>query len=107
MGFSDLIGLANRVTRDVVGGDPVSYVPSEGDQVELTGIFDDPFLHVDVGTAGVTGSGPVAFLLLEDLDGNDPEEDSEATLIHNDVTYSIREVQKDGQGGVRLLLHKV
>ena len=101
------MGPVNRATLNVVGGDPVSYVPSEGDPIEWNVIMDDPFLHVDVGTAGVTGSGPVAFGLLEDLDGNDPEEDTEATLIHGETTYSIREVQKDGKGGVRLLLHKV
>jgi hypothetical protein len=44
-------------------------------------------------------------LRLADLP-SDPEDDS-PTITVEGVEYSVREPQKDGQGGVLLLLHQV
>lgn len=105
MGFADLLALADSVSQDVLG-DTVTYTPGVGAPVTVLGIFDQPYAMVDALTPGVTSSGPVVFLLLSDLP-SDPETDLTATLTVAGVVYSLDTVQKDGVGGVRILLHEV
>lgn len=106
MAFSDLLGSVNRIVTEVTGGDPVSYAPGVGSPVTVKAIFDVPYAFIEVGTAGISGSGPVMFVLLGDLP-SDPETDEDATITHDGTTYTIAQCQKDGKGGVRMLLHKV
>lgn len=86
-------------------GDPTIYTSSSGQAAQPKGIFDDAFVHVDAGEAGVTSTGPAVFYRLVDLP-TDPEND-EPELVIAGVTYRVIDVQKDGQGGVMLRLHRV
>ena len=106
MDFSELMALTDRASLDGPLGGSVTYTPGVGSSETVRGIFDAVHQLVDAGTPGVSLSGPVVFLLLEDLP-SDPEEDLDATVTVGSTEYSFREVQKDGQGGVRILLHKV
>jgi hypothetical protein len=103
MTFSDLLATADRVTLDILG-DSVTYAPTTGAAVVVTGIFDSAYVRVDAGHAGVSSTGPAVFLLLADLP-SDPAEDA-ATITVESVQYEIREVQKS-QGAVLLFLHRV
>jgi hypothetical protein len=72
--------------------------------VDVRGIFDAAYVRVEAGRAGVSSSGPAVFLRLEDLP-TDPENDEPIMTVAG-VNYTVREAQKDGQGGIHLLLHR-
>lgn len=105
MAFPDLLAAADRAALQHLGG-PVRYTPSpiNGDAVDVTGIFDAAAVHQDVGQAGLVSQGPQVFLRLADLPV-DPEDDDPTVVVAGNE-YRVREVQKDGQGGVLLLLHR-
>ncbi len=110
MAFSDLLAVADRACLTHLGR-TVRYEPNIGVAVDVTGVFDAEYVRVDAGQAGLESSGPAVFLRLEDLkDANgvplpDPDDD-EPTITVAGVAYRVRERQKDGQGGIRLLLHR-
>jgi hypothetical protein len=101
MGFTDLLASADRAALQHLGS-TVRYAPKVGDPVEVRGIYDAAYLKATVGQAGVSGSVPAVFLMLSDL----PEDPSSgnATITVDGASFKVREVQKDGQGGVVLQL---
>lgn len=103
MSFTALLVQADRLTLSTLG-ESVTYSPSEGAAVLVTGIFDEAYVLVDGGQAGVSSAGPAVFLLLADLP-SDPADD-EAVITRASIDYSVREAKPDGQGGILLLLHK-
>ncbi len=103
MAFADLLDVATRTVRDHLGG-TVRYQPEVGDAVNVVGVFDAAYQHVNAGEAGVESASPAVFLRLADLPA-DPDDD-EPTITVGGVDYRVRECQKDGQGGVVLLLHR-
>jgi len=105
MGFPALLASSDRAVLQHLGG-TVVYAPSDGEPVEVPGIFDAAWVRVDAGEAGVTSVGPAVFLRLSDLP-SDPEDDAGARVTAGGTTYRIREAQRDGQGGVVLHLHRV
>jgi hypothetical protein len=73
--------------------------------VDLVGVFDAAYVLAEAGgRVGVTSSLPAVFVRLEDLPLN-PDED-QPTITVAGVAYKIHEVQRDGQGGALLLLHR-
>jgi hypothetical protein len=86
-------------------GEATTYSPGVGQAVQVQGIFDAAYVRVDAGEAGVSSVGPAVWYRLADLPV-DPVED-EPQIVVGTVTYEVREAQKDGQGGVLLLLRKV
>lgn len=105
MAFADLVTALDRTTRANLGGEPVIYRPETGESVTASGIFDDRYVAIIEGEAGVEQVGPAVFLRLEDL-STDPEVDNPILTIRG-VDYRVRERQPDGMGGVRLLLQLV
>lgn len=105
MAWPALLAAADRAALHHLGG-AVRYAPSAGDPVDVRGIFDATYVRQDAGHAGVVSSGPAVFLRLADLP-SDPTVDEGATITVDAVQYRIREPQKDGQGGVLLLLYQV
>jgi hypothetical protein len=103
MGWATHLATADRAVMGILGG-PVLYGPSAGEALEVRGIFDAVHVKVDAGTAGVSSAGPAVFLCLADLP-TDPEDD-DPTITVAGTAYRVREVQRDGPGGVVLLLHK-
>lgn len=101
-GFADLLGIADRAVREILGSS-VSYAPGTGAPVSVLGVFDAAYQRVDLGSSGVSSVGPAVFLRLEDLPTN-PETDAACRVTVAGVTYLAHTVEPDGLGGVRLLL---
>lgn len=105
MSFATLLAASDGAVLQHLGG-PVTYAPSVGAAVAVTGIFDAAYVPVSAGgQVSVSSSGPAVFLRLADLP-SDPAED-EPTITVDARTYRVTEVQKDGVGNVLLLLHRV
>lgn len=105
MGFAEILALSDVTVRDVLGRS-LTWTTGAGAPSEVVGVFDAAYVRVDLGPAGVSSPGPAVFFpVLADL-ATDPEEDPTATVTVSGVVYSFYEVQKDGQGAVRLFLHR-
>lgn len=106
MGWAEQLEAADRVAMQHLGGETVTYKPGAGAPVPVTGIFDEAYVLADASDARVSSSGPAVFLRLADLP-SDPEADTGVVEVTVGAkTYRRREVKKDGQGGVLLLLHE-
>lgn len=106
MSFADLVAKMDRSAQSVLGGEPVTYDPSTGPPVVVTGIFDERYVFAKGDAdAGVETLGPAVFFRLADLP-EDPELD-EPTLTIRDVDYRVIERRPDGMGGIVLALRKV
>jgi hypothetical protein len=103
MTFRALLARADSIAKEHLG-EPLQYEAASGLTVVVRGVFDAAYVRVDAGLAGVSTCGPAVFLRLEELPA-DPEID-EPKLTINAAEYRVREVQKDGLGGVLLLLHR-
>ena len=97
--------MADGPVRGILGSASISYAPSVGAPVVVSGVFDASYVRVDLGT-GVSSVSPAVFLRLSELPSN-PETDEGATVTVAGVAYVAHEVQPDSVGGVLLLLHKV
>jgi hypothetical protein len=106
MSFLDLVAKVDRSVRSSLGGESVTYDPSSGPPVTVTGVFDEQYvLAKGSAEAGVEALGPAVFLRLEDLP--DDSEDDEPILTIRNVDYRVIERRPDGMGGVVLALRKV
>jgi hypothetical protein len=104
----DWAGLVGRLNTACVEhlGQAVQYRTGAGQVVTIDDvIFDDGHVRIDATPAGVTSTGPWVFVKLADLP-TDPEEDDPDVMV-NGTTYRVFEVQRDGQGGAKLMLKKV
>jgi hypothetical protein len=109
MGMAAHIERTDLAVLRLLGDDDkvITYVsPHFQRSVPLRGLFDQAYQRTDVGTPGVVDCQPALFCRLSDLPG-DPEEDEGARVQVGSDEYEVREPQKDGHGGVVLLLHKV
>jgi hypothetical protein len=83
----------------------IEYTPSGGSPVTTIGIFDNQYQAVDPETGAIiTSTEP----MLGVKDANLPR----APIAKDEVSvrgqdYRVIEVQKDGHGGSKLLLHKI
>ncbi len=105
MGFADLVAAGDRAVQASLGSVPVHYVPAFGTPpaVDVTGIFDPEFRGaLDTSQQGVAVLGPAVFLSLASLP-IDPATDDPVITVAG-IDYRMREVQKDGMGGVMLHL---
>lgn len=107
MTFPSLLAAADRAALGLVGG-VVRYVPSMAEPVDVRGVFDNADANATVQGQEVVSSGPRVFLRLSDLP-SDPREGVAGypRVVVEGTTYSTRDVRKDGQGGVLLLLSEV
>jgi hypothetical protein len=104
MAFSALLEMADRAALSILGG-AVQYRPTVGEPVDVAGIFDAAYVRAEVGDAGVSSSQPAVFLRESDLPFN-PDEDTDPTILVAGEAYVVREVKRDGMGGVVLLMHR-
>lgn len=104
MAFTDLLTVADRAVREVLGSSVV-YTPGVGAAVTVRAVFDAAFVRVDLGQPGVASVSPAVFLRLADLPSN-PETDTACRVTAEGVTYLAHTVEPDGLGGVRLLLSR-
>jgi hypothetical protein len=104
--FNALVELADRAAMALLGGSTITYTPQGGVPVQVTGIFDAPYvLAKGDAEAGVETLGPSVFFRLEDLP-TDPEDD-EPTLTIGGAVYRVDQRRPDGIGGIVLGLHLV
>lgn len=86
-------------------GVPTTYDPAGASPpVTVRGIFDAAYVRAEVGEAAVSSAEPMVFYRLADLPV-DPAVAAPVITVDG-VVYVVIDVQKDSQGGVRLLLHK-
>ena len=106
MGFAEFLATADGAAQRILGG-LVTYTPSFGTGVDVTGIFTAHHFVQPVLEGGVVSVAPAVFFRLADLP-SDPEENLPQlpTITKDGVEYAVREVQKDGEGGVLLLLRR-
>lgn len=105
--WPDLINAARDVAVETLGI-PFTYIDKDGAETQVeAGIFFNDFIAEPFAGdgPGVTNSAPVLGISLADLPV-DPEDD-DGEVIVNGQRYIVRVVQKDGQGGARLVLEKV
>lgn len=103
MAYADLVAAADRAAQTNLGGVSVTYAPAVGAPVVVQGLFDERFVVVPAdANLGVEQIAPAVFLRVSDLPA-DPDVD-DPTLTIAGRTYSVRERQRDGMGGIRLLL---
>ncbi len=105
MSFGDLLTVADVAVRAHLG-DAVTYTPTVGSPVEVTGPFDRVYVKVDAQQAGISSSGPAVWLSLDDLP-SDPAVDTAATVTIGGTVYRPHTYEPDGKGGILLLLHEV
>jgi hypothetical protein len=107
MDFPSLLAAADRAALAHLGGS-VRYVSATGSAVDVRGVFDDADDNAIVQGQEVVSSGPRVFLRIADLPMDpDGELKGYPQLVVGGKTYSARDVRKDGQGGVLLLLNEV
>lgn len=108
MNFVDLLESADRSVTRILGekseDGAIVYTPGVGAAVSVNGIFDAAYRREEAGEAGVSTSEPAVFVRLSDLP-SDPRTDTPALVIRG-ITYGVREVEPDGDGGVRLFLQE-
>lgn len=104
MDFPSLLAAADRAALAHLGGS-LRYVSATGVEVDVSGVFDNADDNVIVQGQEVVSSGPRVFFLLSDLP-TDPRDElgGYPRVVIAGETYSTRDVRKDGQGGVVLLL---
>jgi hypothetical protein len=105
MGFSALLGAADRVVQDKLGDTTVTITPGAGVPVDVTALYDAPHERVSATDPGVTETAPSISVLLADFPNDPTERDFTATI--NGVEYEPREVQPDGKGRVVIFLREI
>lgn len=86
-------------------GEPATYTPSGGSPVEVLGIYDDLYEAVDPQTGAIITSTQPVLGIKDDHLPDPPQQDDTVTV--RGVTYRVKEVQTDGQGGSKLFLHRL
>ena len=104
MGYADLVLAADHAAKVLLGGVTATYAPEVGAPVSVVGLFDERYVKVTAGSHGAVEScGPAFFCHIADLP-IDPEND-DPTITIAGTAYNVVERQRDGVGGIRLLLH--
>jgi hypothetical protein len=107
--FADLLAKVDAATSDLLGDSGITYAPSGGSPVPISGIFDDLYELVDPRDPGVSMTAPAVGARLVDLPA-DPSADSEerqgARVAVGSTQYRIREAKPDGKGWVILILQE-
>lgn len=88
-------------------GENVLYTPVDGSPAfSVVGIYNNVWREVDPQSGTIVSSNqPNLGVRLSDFLGNVPIEG--ATFTIRSVAYKVTDVQEDGEGGAKCLLHKV
>lgn len=95
-----LLGVATRCL-----GEPVVYSAAGCDPVAIKAVWDGVYEEVDPNTGAIVVSTKPS-VSVRDSDLPQPPAQGD-TLTDGDQGYRVIEVQTDGQGGSKLLLHKI
>ena len=108
--FKDLYKITHDINTNVIGEDieDVIYSPTSGDPFELHGIFDNNYEGVDASSEVVVSSNICVFschLSHFEYEEVTPRKGDGIEIVG--ISYTVTDAQEDGQGGVKLILHKV
>lgn len=99
----DFDALVNAPLAELFGRG-VTYTPSGGDPVEVTGIFQAQHQTVETeGELTFSSTAPVLWIRLADWPQAPARFDG---VIVDAAAYIIEDVRPDGQGGVKLILKR-
>lgn len=103
--FKGLYEVTHNVNTQVIG-DIANYTTVNGDEFEIRVVFDNGYERVDQLTQTVVSSNEcVANCHLNNFpEGIEPEPNDELEIDGN--TYVVIDAEEDGEGGVRLIMHK-
>lgn len=93
-----------------VFGQPITFRPAAGGAFPITGVFDDAYLGVVMGTDGdpaIATIDPVLGVQLSQFTAlglADPDQDDTLTVDAVGKTYMVMNVEPDGKGLVKLRL---
>ncbi len=85
-------------------GESVTYTPAGGSPSTIVGIFNDIFEAIDQNSGGIMSARPTLGVAVADF-GTLPSPGDAFTI--RSVSYEIEEIQRDGEAGLVLHLHKV
>jgi hypothetical protein len=106
--FPELLGVADRMLLNSLGVNTTYASTPTGPSSVVRGIFSAAYVRAEVGEAGVSSGGPAVFYRFGDLPSDPGDGDArQFRIVVAGVTYRGVEVEKDGQGGVVIRLHKV
>lgn len=111
MAFGDLVASMDRAALAVLGG-TVLYAREFAGPVSVSGLFEATYRRTDIADAGAENAMPAVFCVLADLQAAvgdatyDPDGDTVIVTVGG-TDYRVKEVKKDGMGGVILLLSEV
>lgn len=104
--FEDLYKI-NHDINSKIHGDVADYTTIGNVNFTIEGVFDNNYERVDPSSDMVISSNVCVFSChLENFpDGSEPNENDRLVIKSQD--YKVIDPQEDGQGGVKLILHKV
>ena len=104
MGWTDLTTRIQEAGQTIFG-ETVTYTPTSGTPETVTGIFDaEHHFQEVIGETVIETSRPRLVVRSASL-STDPVRTN--TVAVRGVTYTVLEVQPDGQGDIELILEKV
>jgi hypothetical protein len=103
MAFADLIGIVDRLVNQHVGETVRCSRWGVDPWVSVRGVFSAQYQIGQALDTGVMSSSPAVFVRVADLPV-DPDSDETLIVERGGTQYRVRESQKDGDGGVLLLL---
>lgn len=85
----------------------VSYLPKDRAGFEVRAVFDNAYQAIDPTTQEViTSTKPMIGVKLADFEEKLAKPRQDDKVIIKEVTYTVIDVQPDGQGGASLILHR-
>jgi len=102
--FNSLLARADdQVLNILQGGELIRFLPRNDAPVLVRGIFDKAFEVISDGEAGLMSFQPAIFIRVEDLGAQPIEEDDRFEV--DGALFEVREVKRDGKGGIMILMH--
>lgn len=84
----------------------VTFTPAGGPPIVVRGIFNNVWREVDPGTDAIISTNqPNLGIRLSDF-GTRPPRDGDTVTV-NGIAYRVSDPQEDGEGGCKILLHKI
>lgn len=109
--FDELIERADRAVHSVLGAQEITYAPTVGAPVPVTGIFDEQYVLVGGELdARVAATGPAFFCRRSDLPAGFEEDRPTLTIetLRDGIwDFEVTEFHPDGVGGVLLVLRRI
>lgn len=101
--FENALGVVVGSIHHAQGAKTIVYTCAGQSPVTIDAVFDEAYQVVDLATGELASLGPMLGVRLSDLPAAPRAHD---TLTVDAVEYKVNDVQRDSEGGARLLLRK-